>query len=380
VSRPAPWRDVRVLRIAFQAAFLVAVGAFVLWIVDNTVGNLERRGIGTSFDFLDQPAGFRIPGSDFRTSQSIGDAILVGVETTIKVSAVGIVLAFLLGVVVGVARLSPNWLVRRAAALYVESLRNVPVLAIIFFWYLAVILRLPTVEVAGLFVFSNRAFAVPNLTLEDGVGLFAVAAAVGLVAAAVAWRWRTRRFDATGEPHHRVLWGAGVLAAVLTVGFFVAGRPLGIDTPERLRFGFAGGLEMSPEFAGLLIALVLYTASHIAEVVRGSILAVQRGQGEAADALGLSSFQRLRFVVLPQAFRIMIPPLANHFLNLVKNSSLGVAIALPEVTRVVRIAISQRAPAPQSIVILMGIYLLFSLSIALVTNLVNRRLQLKGRT
>ena len=379
MSRPAPWRDVRVLRIAFQAAFVVAVGAFVLWIVDNTVGNLRRRGIVTNFDFLDQPAGFRIPGSDFRTSQSIGDAILVGVETTMKVSALGIVLAFLLGVFVGVARLSPNWLVRRAAALYVESLRNVPVLAIIFFWYLAVILRLPTVEVAGLFVFSNRAFAVPDLTLEDGIELFGIVAVVGLVAAAVVWRWRTRRFDATGEPHHRVLWGAGVLAAVLTVGFFVAGRPLGIDTPERLRFGFAGGLEMSPEFAGLLIALVLYTASHIAEVVRGSILAVQKGQGEAADALGLSPFQRLRFVVLPQAFRIMIPPLANHFLNLVKNSSLGVAIALPEVTRVVRIAISQRAPAPQSIVILMGIYLVFSLSIALVTNLVNRRLQLKGR-
>ncbi|MBD0337685.1 MAG: ABC transporter permease subunit [Thermoleophilia bacterium] len=380
MSRPAPWRDVRVLRIAFQAAFLVAVVAFVLWIVDNTVGNLERRGIRTSFDFLDQPAGFRIPGSDFRTSQSIGDAILVGVETTMKVSAIGIVLAFLLGVFVGVARLSPNWLVRRAAALYVESLRNVPVLAIIFFWYLAVILRLPTVEVAGLFVFSNRAFAVPDLTLEDGIELFGIAALVGLVAAAVVWRWRTRRFDATGEPHHRVLWGAGLLAAVLTVGFFAAGRPIGLDTPERLRFGFAGGLRMSPEFAGLLIALVLYTASHIAEVVRGSILAVQKGQGEAADALGLSPFQRLRFVVLPQAFRIMIPPLANHFLNLVKNSSLGVAIALPEVTRVVRIAISQRAPAPQSIVMLMGIYLVFSLSIALVTNLVNRRLQLKGRT
>lgn len=377
-TRPAPWRDVRVLRIAFQAAFLVAVAAFVLWIVDNTVGNLRRRGIDTSFDFLDQPAGFRIPGSDFRTSQSIGDAILVGVETTIKVSALGVVLAFVLGVVVGVARLSPNWLVRRAAALYVESLRNVPVLAIIFFWYLAVILRLPTVEFAGLFVFSNRAFAVPNVTLEDGIELFAIAAAVGLVAAAAVWRWRTRRFDATGEPHQRVLWGAGVLAAVLTVGFLAAGRPLGFDTPERLRFGFGGGLRMSPEFAGLLIALVLYTASHIAEVVRGSILAVQKGQGEAADALGLSSFQRLRFVVLPQAFRIMIPPLANHFLNLVKNSSLGVAIALPEVTRVVRIAISQRAPAPQSIVILMGIYLLFSLAIALVTNVVNRRLQLKG--
>jgi general L-amino acid transport system permease protein len=369
-----------VLRVAFQAAFVVAVGAILLWLVDNTVGNLERRGIDTGFDFLEQPAGFRIPGSDFRTSQSIGDAILVGVETTLKVSAIGVVLALVLGVVVGVARLSPNWLVRRAAALYVESLRNVPVLAIIFFWYLAVILRLPTVELAGLAVVSNRALSVPDIGIEDGIELLGVVAAAGLAAAAFVWIWRTRRFDATGEPHHRVLWAGAVLIVVLVGGFFATGQPLALETPERLRFGFGGGLRMSAEFAGLLIALVLYTASHIAEVVRGSILAVQRGQGEAADALGLSPFQRLRYVVLPQAFRIMIPPLANHFLNFVKNSSLGVAIALPEVTRVVRIAISQRAPAPQSIVILMGIYLTISLAIALVTNLVNRRLQLKGRT
>jgi general L-amino acid transport system permease protein len=379
-SRPPPWRDVRVLRIAFQAVFLVAVGAFLLWIVDNTVGNLRRRGLDTSFDFLDQPAGFRIPGSDFRTTQSISDAILVGVEVTLKVSAVGVVLAFLLGVIVGVARLSPNWLVRRAASLYVESLRNVPVLAIIFFWYLAVILRMPTVEVGGLFVFSRRAFAVPDLEAGEGIALFGIAVAVALAAAAVVWVWRTRRFDATGEAHHRVLWAGGVLLAVAVVGFLATGLPLAFDTPERATFGFAGGLQMSPEFAGLLIALVLYTASHIAEVVRGSILAVQRGQGEAADALGLSAFQRLRFVVLPQAFRIMIPPLANHFLNLVKNSSLGVAIAVPEVTRVVRIAISQGGSAPQLIAILMGIYLVFSLTIALVTNLINRRLQLKGHT
>lgn len=370
----------RVLRIAFQVAFLVAVGSFLLWIVDNTIGNLRRRGLDTSFDFLDQPAGFRIPGSDFRTTQSIGDAILVGVEVTLKVSAVGVVLAFLLGVIVGVARLSPNWLVRRAASLYVESLRNVPVLAIIFFWYLAVILRMPTVEVGGLFVFSRRAFAVPDLKGGEGIALFGVAMLVALAAAAVAWVWRTRRFDATGEAHHRVFWAGGVLLAVALVGFLATGLPLAFDTPERATFGFAGGLQMSPEFAGLLIALVLYTASHIAEVVRGSILAVQRGQGEAADALGLSPFQRLRFVVLPQAFRIMIPPLANHFLNLVKNSSLGVAIAVPEVTRVVRIAISQGGSAPQLIALLMGIYLVFSLAIALVTNLINRRLQLKGRT
>lgn len=357
----------------------MAVGAFLLWIVDNTIGNLRRLGIGTSFDFLDQPAGFRIPDSDFRTSQSLGDAILVGVGNTLKVSAVGIVFALVLGVLVGVARLSPNWLVRRAAALYVETLRNIPVLVIIFFWYLAVILDLPQVEALDLFFLSNRALVTPTLSTEAGIVLFALLAALVVVAAAVVAWWRTRRFDRTGEPHDRVLWASGVLVIGVLVAFLAAGGPVAVEKPERVRFGVAGGFRLSAEFTALLVALVLYTASHIAEVVRGSILAVPRGQGEAADALGLTAFQRLRFVVLPQATRIMIPPLANQFLNLVKNSSLGVAIAMPEVTRIVRIAISQRAPAPQSIAILMGVYLAFSLTIALVTNLVNRRLQLKGR-
>jgi general L-amino acid transport system permease protein len=381
--RPPPWRDVRVLRFAFQAAVLAAIAAFVLWLFDNVVGNLERLGIGTSFDFLDQPAGFRIPDSDFRTSQSLGDAILVGVGNTAKVAGIGIVLALVLGVVVGVARLSTNWLVRKSAALYVESLRNIPVLVIILFWYLGVILRLPgigsPVEISGILVVSNRGAVVPSLTAEEGIGLFAAFGFAALVLAAAAWLWRTRRFDATGEPHRRVLWAAGALLLVLVVGYFASAQPFGVETPERGQFGVAGGLRLSPELAALLIALVLYTASHIAEIVRGSILAVHRGQGEAADALGLTAFQRLRFVVLPQAFRIMIPPLANQFLNLTKNSSLGVAIAFPEVTRIVRIAISQRAPAPQAIVLLMGVYLVFSLAIALVANLVNRRLQLKGR-
>ena len=191
--------------------------------------------------------------------------------------------------------------------------------------------------------------------------------------------WRTQRSDRTGEPSHRVLWGLGIFAVVGGLGYLLSGRPLALDTPERGSFATGGGLRLSPEYAALLAALVIYTASHIAEVVRGSILAVSRGQGEAAEALGLNGFQKLRFVVLPQAFRIAVPPLGNQFLNLVKNSSLGVAIAFPEVTRIVRITISQRAPAPQSIAILMLVYLVFSLSIALVVNLVNRRLTLKGR-
>ena len=379
--RPPPWRDVRVLRVGFQVLFLVGVVSLVLFLLDNLVFNLRRLGIETGFDFLDQPAGFAIPDSDFRSSQSVQDAILQGARTTLVVALTGIVLATLLGIVVGVARLSPNWLVRRAAALYVESFRNVPVLLIIVFLYLAVFLRLPpigrAVEWVDVFVLSNRGLVVPSLRATGSTGPFLAALALALVAAAAVWIWRTRRFDATGEPHHRVLWAAGVLVAVAGVGFLAAGRPYGLSLPERGDLGVEHGFRLGPEYSALLFGLVLYTASHIAEIVRGSLLAVARGQAEAADALGLSPFQRLRLVVLPQAFRIMIPPLANQYLNLTKNSSLGIAISVYEVTKVTRVSIAQGSPAPQAIAILMLVYLVISLAIALVTNLVNRRLALR---
>ncbi len=377
--RPPPWRDVRILRIAFQLAFLALVGTALFFLYLNIVANLRRQGIDTSFDFLRRPAGFAIPDSDFRSSQPIRRAIRVGLGNTAKLALAGIVLATVLGVIVGVARLSSNWLVRRGAALYVEAFRNVPVLAIIFFWYFAVLLRLPPIgnaqEWLNLVVLSNRGLVFPGLDRTGAVGLFLALALGGLAAALAVGIWRTRRFDRTGQPHRRVLWGAGVLLVALVVAYLVSGRPLAITTPERGELATAGGFRLSPEFAALLVALVLYTASHIAEIVRGSILSVSRGQTEAANALGLSESQRLRFVILPQAFRISVPPLANQYLNLTKNSALGAAIGTPELTRIVQIAIAQGNPAPQLILVLMGLYLLLSLSIALVTNLVNRRLQ-----
>jgi general L-amino acid transport system permease protein len=376
------WRNVRVLRVAFQAAFLLGIAFFLFLLWENLTTNLRVQGIRTDFGYLQQPAGFAIADADFRPSQSIWDAIKVGATNTIKVSLLGILLATVLGVVVGVARLSTNWLVRRSAAIYVETLRNIPVLVIILFWWLAVLLQLPAIRRAvdlDVIVISNRGLVGPGLEQTGALTGFALAAVVGLAAAIGVAAWRTRVFDRTGQPHHRVLWGGGLLLAVLVVGFFVFGRPLTVSLPERGELSTTGGFRLSPEYAALLIGLALYTASHIAEIVRGSILAVPRGQTEAANAVGLSGFQRLRFVVLPQAFRISVPPIANQYLNLVKNSSLGVAIAYPEVTRITRIAIGQQAPAPQSVLVLMGVYLFFSLVIALVMNLINRRLTLKGR-
>jgi general L-amino acid transport system permease protein len=381
--RPPPWRNVRVLRVVGQAAFLTAVVALLLYLLDNVVYNLERLGIPTGFDYLDQSAGFAIPDSDFRSSQSLLDALVVGVQNTAKVALIGIVLATILGVVVGVARLSTNWLVRRAAAAYVEAFRNVPVLIIIVFIWLGVFLRLPPIsratEILDVVVLSNRGLVVPWFDKQGSGAAFGLVALAGFLLAAAVWIWRSRRFDRTGQPHRRVLWALGVLLAVLAVGFFATGRPWVIATPERGALATAGGFRLAPEYAALLLGLTLYTASHIAEIVRGSILAVSRGQSEAANAVGLSDFQRLRFVVLPQAFRISIPPVANQYLNLVKNSSLGVAVSYYEVTKITQVSISQRAPAVQAILVLMAIYLVFSLSIALVTNLINRRLTLKGR-
>ncbi len=384
--RPPFWRNVRVLRVAFQAVFVVAVAGFLLFLFDNVVYNLEQRGFPTgleSFDYLRQPAGFAIPDSDFRSTQSLGDALLVGVQNTIKVALLGIVLATILGVVVGVARLSSNWLVSRAAAVYVETFRNIPVLVIILFWYLGVMIRLPpirdAVEILYLVAISNRGSVVPWFDQVGGGAAFGLVALGAGGAAAAVWIWRTRRFDRTGEPHHRVLWAGGVLLGLLAIGFFATGRPWTLDTPEVGELSTSGGFRLAPEYAALLIALSLYTASHIAEIVRGSILSVPRGQGEAANALGLGGFQRLRHVVLPQAFRISVPPISNQYLNLTKNSSLGIAISYYEATKVTQVSIAQSAPAVQAIVLLMGIYLVLSLTIAAITNFVNRRLTLKGR-
>ena len=380
--RPPPWRNIRTLRIGFQVAFAVVVALLVLYLFSNVSRNLDRLGIDTDFGYLGQPAGFAIPDSDFRSTQSLGAALLVGIKNTAAVSFLGIGLATILGIVVGVARLSGNWLVRRTAALYVESFRNIPVLLIILFWYLGVLLRLPPIGQAvdwQVMVVSNRGLVGPGLRQTDDLLVLVLFAAVGAAGAVAVWIWRTRVFDRTGAPHRRVVWSGGVLATALIVGYVAGGAPLAISLPERGELATTGGFRLSPEYAALLVGLVLYTASHIAEIVRGSILAVPRGQKEAADALALSSFESLRFVVLPQAFRVAIPPLGNQYLNLVKNSSLGVAIAFPEVTRVTRITISQGAPAPQAIVVLMAAYLAFSLSIALVVNLVNRRLALSGR-
>lgn len=380
--RPPPWRDVRVLRAVLQIAFLLGVVFLLWWLFDNLVTNLRARGIRTDFGFLTQPAGFTLAGTDFRSTQPIWQALLAGLRNTIVVSFVGIVLATLLGIVIGVARLSNNWLVRRSASAFVEAFRNIPLLVLLFFMYAAVLRPLPSPADAITWpgvILSNRGLWVPWVETHERAGLFALVLLIALVPAAGVWIWRTRRFDATGEPHRRVLWSLGVLVAVAALGWLALGGPVTGSAPIRDERIVTGGYRLTPEHGALLIGLVLYTAAFIAEIVRGSILAVPKGQTEAANAVGLKGWQRLRFVVLPQAMRVAVPPTGNEFLNLTKNSSLGIAIAFPELLRVTRIAIGQGLPAPQLVGIMMFIYLVVSLFLALITNVINRSLQIERR-
>lgn len=368
----------------FQLVVVGLIAVAIVYLFNNLTTNMARAGARRDFSYLRRSAGFAIADSDFRSSQPIWKALVVGARNTGIVAGLGIALATFIGVVAGVARLSRNWLVRKAAAFYVESIRNIPVVVIIVFIFIAVILKLPPLadarELFGWFVFSNETgITVPSIARTGPALAFSVGVGLALLAATVVWLWRTRRFDATGVPHHRVLWALGVVVTGIALAYVASGQPVVLSLPRRSGRGFAGGISMPASFTALLAGLVIYTASHIAEITRGAIQAVPRGQTEASNAMGLSEFQRYRYVVLPQALRIMVPPMANQHLNLTKNSSLAVFVAYPEVVRITGIVISQGGPAPQSILILMGIYLVFSLTIAFITNIVNRRLQLATR-
>ncbi len=378
--RPPVWRDVRVLRVVIQVLAGAAVLAilYVLWF--NLTNNLRAAGLPTGFDFLTQPLGVDIPGSDISPSSPIWRGLLNGVKISLALVVVGIPLLTGIGVLVGVARLSTNWLVAKAAGLYVEILRNIPPLLIIFFVFNAVVLRFPLLQeslsIADLVLVNNRYIAMVGFTAQPNFGPFLAILALAMLAAAGVWWWRTRRSERTGEHHHRFLWALGVFTVISLIGFFALRGPIGLSRPVLDGRALEGGYTGLAAYWAVLAALVLYTASHIAEIVRGSILAVPRGQTEAANAIALSPFQRLRHVVLPQAMRVAIPPIISQYLNFTKNTSLAIAIGYAEMTRITFQLIGNGQPAPQMIFLLMGGYLLFSLIISLVVNVVNRRMQL----
>lgn len=391
-ARPPFWRDIRVLRVVGQVVATVGVLALLWWLWGNLVDSFERLGIGLNFDFLTSRTGFRINfDSSFDPDSPVWQMIVVGVKNTFLSGFFGIILASILGLIVGVSRLSENWLVARLATLYVEVFRNIPPLVIIIFVGFALFTFGPfplfseswEISLFGnnILILNNDRWGIPGITQTGDLTIFLVIMAVALVASVVAWRWRTRVFDDTGEPHHRFAWGSGIVVVGFLVAFLAAGAPFEMSWPvisENRRL-YEGGFAMNWGFMALTVALGMYTASHIGEIIRGSILAVPSGQSEAANALALNSYQRYRFIVLPQALRIALPPIINQYLNLVKNTSLGVAVAYAEITNLTRTLIGNGRPTFQSVFILMGIYLVFSLVISLLLNVVNRRFALVER-
>ena len=360
-----------------QAVVLAGALALAAWFVGNTLDNLSERGIASGFGFLDSTAGFSIIFTliDYSELSTYGRAFLVGLLNTLLVSAVGVVAATILGVLVGVARLSTNWLVARLATVYVETFRNVPLLLQIFFWYFAVLGAMPqpraSLSLFGLMFVNNRGLYLPKPQLTADFWIAAALLAAGAVAALILWR-RTRARGATTP-------GRAALLLALAVGPAGAAALLGDPVeawslPHLAGFSFEGGAVLFPEFVGLVLGLSLYTGAYIAENVRSGILAVDKGQREAAAALGLSRGQTLRLVILPQAMRVIVPPLTSHYLSLTKNSSLAAAIGYPELVSVFAgTVLNQTGQAVEVIAITMAVYLSISLIIAGLMNIYNRR-------
>jgi general L-amino acid transport system permease protein len=382
---PAWWTNRRIRGYLYQGLVLGGVVLIAAYLIDNTLANLERRSIATGFGFLGREAGFGIGESliDYSPADTYLRALAVGLLNTLKVSLLGIVLATLVGTLAGIARLSHNWLLARLAGLYVEGLRNIPLLLQLFFWYALVTEGLPLPREAlsplpGVFLSARGLrFPVPVWELTHLAMLAALLG--GLLGAWLLGRWARRRRERTGRGFPVFAAGLALILGAPLVVYLLGGAPTDLSIPALRGFNFSGGLAVSPELAALLIGLVLYTGTFVAEIVRGGILAVSHGQTEAGLALGLRRGQVLRLVVLPQALRVIIPPLTSQYLNLTKNSSLAVAIGYPDLVSVANTAINQTGQAVEGVAILMSVYLTISLSISAFMGWYNRRIALQGQ-
>ncbi len=387
-SRVPFYRDIKKLAVLAQVAFLLVVIAGVVVIVNNVQVGLKKNGLQFSFGFLTRTAGFQIAegtafGSPFDSgSDNYIKAILVGLYNTLRVSIAGIVLATLLGVFVGIARLSSNWLVSRIALFYVEILRNTPLLVQLIVWYYLVILRLPPYKSAielGTAFLSNQGLALPWFVQKDGSANFLPVWVIAFLVGLGVYAWFARVRNRTGKPNLAGWFGIGAWLAVVLIGLLALGGPLELGIPTRTKFGVTGGLQVSPEFTALLVGLFVYTSSFIAEIVRAGIQSVGKGQWEAARALGFNYAETLQLIVLPQALRVIVPPLGNQYLNLTKNSSLAVAIGFSDLLNVLGTAGNQSGQNLQTFAIAGLVYLGLSLIIAGGINWFNRATKLVTR-
>ena len=380
------WRDVRVLPVVSQILFLIVIAAGIWWLLNNLQTNLKACGLKIGFGFLKNTAGFPISeGLRYDPTDVNGYAFWVGIVNTIRVAVIGIVLATVIGTIVGVARLSNNWLVKKLAGIYVEVIRNIPLLVQLFFWYFAVMLTgLPMVKnsisLPGSIYLTRRGVYIPWATATESFSTWIFYVIGGLALAIIVYILRRVQLKRTERPGFPIIWATTVLILTLVAGWFITpGNPLALSVPVLGRFNFEGGLWLSTSFTALLIGLSVYTGAFIAEIVRAGITAVSKGQTEAAKAVGLKNTLILRLVILPQALRVIIPPLASQYLNLTKNSSLAILIGYYDLMNVGTTIFNQTGRAVEMILLIMASYLTMSLLTSLLMNYYNRRMKLVER-
>ena len=384
-SRGSFINDPRIRGLFFQTLVVILLFGSIWWIVNNVLENLQRLHIASGFQFLRSRAGFDISDTPiaYTSDSTYFRALVVGLLNTIIVAVAGIVLATIIGFTVGIGRLSQNWLIRKICTVYVEIFRNIPPLLVIFFWYSGVLAVLPPPRESyhlpfGSFL-NQRGFYFPRAVWGDGSWLIAVAFVLALAMAWFVARRARQRQMSTGQ-QFPVFWTSFALIIGLpSLAFLLAGMPLTLDFPKQSTFNLTGGFWVKPEFLSLLLALSVYTAAFIAEIVRAGIRGVSKGQSEAAGALGLRSGPILRLVVIPQAMRIVIPPLTSQYLNLTKNSSLAIAIGYPDLTATAGTVLNQTGQAVEGVFIMMIAYLILSLVTSFVMNIVNARMALVER-
>lgn len=369
----------------FQGVLLAIVVFIGYYLFHNLVANLNSQGIATGFDFLNEPAGFPILIHliDYTEANTYGRAFAVALINTFVISILGIIAATVIGIIMGLARLSNNWLISKLATVYIETIRNIPLLLQMLFWYFAVLGTLPAPKNSiefGDFLINQRGIYSPNPIFHEGSSLAAYAFVLALVASIGLIIWAKKRQAQTGKWFPAYWVSIGLLIVLPLIGFAIAGFPVEFDLPQKSRFNVTGGMVLVPEFVAAFLSLSIYTGAFIAETVRSGIKSVNWGQTEASRSLGLSDSLTQRLVVLPQALRVIIPPLTSQYLNLAKNSSLAVAIAYPELVSVVMgTTLNQTGQAIETIGLCMLVYGTLSLSISLFMNWYNKKVSLVER-
>ncbi len=379
-------RNQKIRGIIFQLLTVIGLVAFLWYIGANTVANIEQRGIQTGFGFLEGTAGFGIDQSPipYTEENTHGRVFIVGLLNTMIIAAVGIVFSTIVGLLIGILRLSNNWLIAKLAKAYIDFFRNIPLLLQILFWYNVVLRAMPNPKQSYNFFdtifINNRGLYFPQPEYNTTFLAILLSFAVAIASASLFNRWANRRKEATGKDFFVLPWGIALFLLLPALAYWIGGAQLHFSFPELRGFNFKGGKVLSPEFLALAFALTIYTATFIAEAVRSGIEAVSHGQKEAAASMGFSPYQSLKLVILPQAIRIAIPPIINQYLNLTKNSSLATAVGYPEIVTVFAgTSLNQVGQAIEIIAMTMLVYLIISLLVSALLNWFNHKMKIKER-